>query len=314
VGGPDLGYLSAARLEELAPPRLRRDLTVQGAVALSGAAIAASVGGQGTKWYQTLFVVTGLRLGAWMPNPAYLIPTCSGPRPWHVPGLPRARRLSYLLRELFGAHSATGPLVQVTDGGFYDNLGLVELFRRGMSRIYCIDASGDTPPAATTLAEALTLAHQELGVQVDLEEGTWTTFTAGGADPLVPADPLAALSARLSRRGIITGTFSYPEGSPFAGQGKGVLVVAKASLWPSLSYPVLAYASTSTAFPRDSTGDQFFDDKQYAAYTGLGRALGSAAVAAMKGYDEQGRLRPPTPAPAPGASPFIPVQVGAGMA
>ena len=219
VGGPDLGYVSAARLEQLAPPRLRRDLTVQGAVALSGAAIAASVGGQGTKWYETLFVVSGLRLGAWMPNPAYVIPACSGPRPWHVPGLPRARRLSYLLRELFGAHSATGPLVQVTDGGFYDNLGLVELFRRGMSRIYCIDASGDTPPAATTLAEALTLAHQELGVQADLEEGTWTTFTAGGADPLTPADPLARLSARLSRRGIITGTFRYPEGSPFAVAG-----------------------------------------------------------------------------------------------
>jgi hypothetical protein len=207
--------------------------------------------------------------------------------------------------------------VQVTDGGFYDNLGLVELFRRGMSRIYCIDASGDTPPAATTLAEALTLAHQELGVQVDLEEGTWTTFTAGGADPLVPADPLAALSARLSQRGIITGTFTYPAGSPFAGREPGVLVVAKASLWPALSYPVLAYASTSTAFPRDSTGDQFFDDKQYAAYTGLGRALGSAAVAAMEGYDEHGRLRRPPVARAPGAAPAIPAipaQVGAGMA
>jgi hypothetical protein len=87
--------------------------------------------------------------------------------------------------------------------------------------------------------------------------------------------------------------------------------VAKASLWPSLSYPVLAYAATSSAFPRDSTGDQFFDDKQYAAYTGLGRALGTAAVAAMKRYDERGRLRPlpehPNDGPRAG---MIPTQLG----
>lgn len=316
VGGPDLGYVDTARLEALAPPRLQRDLTVQGAVALSGAAIAASIGGQRTAWYETLFVVTGLRLGAWMPNPAFLIDTFSRPRPWHEPGLPRARRLSYLLRQLFGAHSAASALVQVSDGGFYDNLGLVELFRRGVTRIYCIDASGDSPPAATTLAQALTLAHQELGVHTDLEAGTWTTFTPGGADPLVPASPLAELSSRLSQQGVITGTFEYPLGSPYAGRGRGVLVVAKSALWRGLGYPVLAYAHDQAVFPRDSTGDQFFDDAQYAAYTALGRALGSAAVAAMDGYDAEGNRIRSTPAPRPSATeqPVIPVQTGSGMA
>jgi hypothetical protein len=302
VGGPDLGYVATQRMESLASRRLKRDLTVQGAVALSGAAIAASIGGQRTSWYETLFVVTGLRLGAWMPNPAYLIDTFSKQRPWQKPALPSTRRLSYLLRELFGAHSVSTPLVQVTDGGFYDNLGLVELFRRGCARIYCIDASGDSPPAATTLAQALMLAQEELGVQTDLEAGTWTTFTAGGADPLAPKDPLSKLSARLSQRGIITGTFRYPDKSTHAARGTGVLVVAKASLWPALSYPVLAYAQGQDAFPRDSTGDQFFDDRQYAAYTALGRALGTAAVEAMGRYDENGKLRYP-PAGGNGGAP-----------
>ena len=94
VGGPDLGYVDSGRLQDLAPPRLQRDLTVQGAVALSGAAIAASIGGQRTAWYETLFVVTGLRLGAWMPNPAYLISEYTGDCPWYEPRLPRVRRLS----------------------------------------------------------------------------------------------------------------------------------------------------------------------------------------------------------------------------
>lgn len=307
VGGPDVGFVRTERLETLVSSRLRRDLTVQGAVALSGAAIAASIGGQGTKWYETLFVVTGLRLGAWMPNPAYMIETYRTTRTWRQSGLPRARRLNYLLCELAGVHAPEAPMLQVTDGGFYDNLGLVELFRRGCTRIYCIDASGDNPPAATTLAEALTLAFQELGVVTDLERGTWTTFTAGGGDALSPKDPLAALSARLSQTGIITGTFCYPEGHPNHGT-TGVLIVAKASLWPELPYPVLAYAQNAAVFPRDSTGDQFFDDDQYAAYTALGRALASAAVTAKAGYDADGNPVPkpkPPPSPAGNGQPVV---------
>jgi len=314
VGGPDVGYVSAEALQKLAPPRMQRDLTVQGAVALSGAAIAASIGGQRTAWYETLFVVTGLRLGAWMPNPAYLIRTHTRTRPWTEPGLPRNRRLTYLLRQLFGVHSSSAPLLQVTDGGFYDNLGLVELLRRGCTRIYCIDASGDNPPAATTLSQALTVAYHELGVVTELEGGTWSTFTAGSAEPLTPKDPLAALSARLSQSGVITGTFEYPEGSPHARRGTGVLVVAKSSLWPGLPYEVLAHAQGADPFPRDSTGDQFFDDRQYAAYTALGRALGKASVAAMDEYDETGKRRatPRFPAGGSGANggplPTVPAQ------
>jgi hypothetical protein len=219
------------------------------------------------------------------------------------------------MRQLFGAHSAATPLVQVTDGGFYDNLGLVELFRRGVTRIYCIDASGDSPPAATTLAQALTVAQQELGVHTTLDKDTWQTFTAGGADPLDPTSPLAALSARLAQRGIITGTFNYPPGSPFADRGTGVLVVAKASLWRDLDYPLLAYAHNQAVFPRDSTGDQFFDDRQYAAYTALGRALGEAAAVAMDAYREDGSPKvAPSPPVSPRAEPpFIPSQATAGM-
>lgn len=280
VGGPDIGYVRTDKLEDVASPRLQRDLTVQGAVAISGAALAASVSGQGTSWYETLLAISGVRLGAWLPNPRFVIDRYALPRTVDAPGMPRVRRAQYLLRALLGGHPPDGPLLQVTDGGFYDNLGLVELFRRGCTRIYVVDGSGDSPPAATTLAETLTLAYQELGVVTDLGPQIWKTLTPGSAEPLSPADPLADLSARLSATGVATATFSYPDCGPYAGQ-TGTLVVAKSTLWADLPYPLLTYAVGHEVFPHDSTGDQFFDDKQYAAYTELGRHLGNAAAAAM---------------------------------
>jgi hypothetical protein len=258
---------------------------VQGAVALSGAALAASAGGQNASWYETLFAVSGVRLGAWMPNPLFLIEQqkkrkLDNQPVWYEPSLPHVRRLSYLLRELFGIHPANGPLVQVTDGGFYDNLGLIELFRRGCTRIYCIDASGDTPPPATTLAGVLTLAYQELGVKVRLNQTAFDNTPGTGA-PTKPEDALTALNPRLAKSGIITGQFTYPPESGMAGERTGLLVVAKASLWDRLPYPLLAYAMNNPIFPNDSTADQWFDDNQYAAYTALGRELGQDAVQAM---------------------------------
>ena len=254
---------------------------MQGAVALSGAAIAASVGSQNTKWYETLFAVTGVRLGAWMPNPAFLTGQDErGGRRWYEPDLPRVRRMSYLLRELFGLHPADAPLVQVTDGGFYDALGLIELLRRRCTTIYCIDASGDNPPPAATLAEVVSLAYQELGVEIDLKDTPFTT-TPGTGDPTAPRNALTALNPRLSSGAVMTATITYPpESGLLADANTGTLVVAKASLWPELPYPLLAYALRNPVFPHDSTGDQWFDDGQYGAYTALGRELGAAAIAA----------------------------------
>jgi hypothetical protein len=294
VGGPELGYVATAKLEQLASPRLRRDLTVQGAVALSGAALAASVGAQNTKWYETLFAISGLRLGAWMANPKFLTEQeARGGRRWFEPGLPRVRRLSYLLRELFGLHPADAPLVQVTDGGFYDNLGLIELLRRRCTTIYCFDASGDNPPPAATLSEVVALAYQELGVTVDLADTPFNT-TPGTGRPDAPRDALTSLNARLSESGVMTATLTYPEESGLPVDGRtGTLVVAKASLWPTLPYPLLAYAMRNPVFPNDSTADQWFDDGQYGAYTALGRELGGASVTAMQRTFAAAAVAPP---------------------
>jgi hypothetical protein len=306
IGGPDVGYMKTAELEAVVKPQLARDLTVEAAMAISGAAVASAMG-RASRWYGTLLAVTGTRLGSWLPNPGFVDVWCSARthenHDWTVPGIPRLRRLTYLLREVLGMHRCTDRLLQITDGGHYENLGLVEALRRRCKVVYCIDASGDTPPTAGTLADAIALAYEELGVSIELDDGSeaWRVVP-GSAEPLEPKDPLSALNARLSERVVLTGRITYPPESGLPkGERTGTLVVAKALLTPGMPYDVLSYAARNAAFPRDSTGDQFFDDDKYCAYTALGRVVADHARAALARHDAMVAEKKPRvePAPAP---------------
>jgi hypothetical protein len=62
----------------------------------------------------------------------------------------------------------------------------------------------------------------------------------------------------------------------------GELYIAKASLTRDMDYDLLSYSAHNSVFPHDSTGDQFFDDAKYCAYTALGRNLGIALREAVK--------------------------------
>ncbi len=273
VGGPDVGWIGTEDLQRLATARLRRDLTVQGAVAISGAAFASSMG-HGARWFQILLAVSGARLGAWLPNPAYVKAAHTHARAgdWRYPRLPATRRLGYLLKEIFDIHPATDPLLQITDGGHYENLGLVELLRRRCTLIYCVDASGDHPPMATTLSQAIALAQDELGVTITLDDAAFDCEPGTGT-LAAPKAHLGGLNARLSKTPVIIGTITYPP-EPGMPAGLGRLIVGKALLTGDMPYWLLSYAAKHPVFPHDSTGDQWFDADQFSAYTELGRQLG----------------------------------------
>ncbi|EWT01312.1 phospholipase [Intrasporangium oryzae NRRL B-24470] len=280
VGGPDVGWVDTATLEKLVPSRLRRDVTVQAAVAISGAAIASSMGRM-SRWYQIVLAVSGARLGAWLPNPGFVAAMRAAHdagRPsgvdWTLPGLPAIRRVTYLLREILNIHPIEERLLQVTDGGHYENLGIVELLRRRCTTIYCIDGGGDSPPTAPGLAEAITLAQSELGVRIELHRPFDTE--PGIGTPIEPQGPLAVLNASLSREPVIAGTIHYPAASGLPeGARTGHLYVARALLWPDADYTLLSYAAQHPEFPHDSTADQWFTEGQFTAYTSLGRELGA---------------------------------------
>ena len=70
IGGPQLGWLKAKELYEEAPPRIKRDLTVQASMAISAAAFPSTMG-RHNKGFEKLLAVSGARLGTWLPNPNF---------------------------------------------------------------------------------------------------------------------------------------------------------------------------------------------------------------------------------------------------
>jgi hypothetical protein len=279
IGGPDVGYVPTREVTESLSGPLAADLTVQAAVAISGAAFASAMGRQ-ARAFQTLLALSNARLGSWLPNPTYLHDVSADGAPWWLPGLPRIRRLPYLFREIFGQLPPDNRLLLVTDGGHYENLGLVELVRHRCRTIVCIDASGDTPPFPQTLNEAVALAWEELGVRICIEGQL--DLVPGSAEPLAPENPLKGLSERLSAKAIATGTIKYPEPFPDGGHD-GKLIYAKALLTPGMGEctNLLAYAQAQEIFPRDSTGDQWFSADQFDAYQTLGGYIGRRAKEAL---------------------------------
>nr|BFD94434.1 hypothetical protein KitaXyl93_57940 [Kitasatospora sp. Xyl93] len=310
VGGPDVGYARTDLLERRTRPHIARDLTVQSAMAVSGAAFSSAMGRE-SRVYQRLFAVTNARLGTWLPNPAVLGPDWSGPPDWRRPAQPAVRRLPYQLRELVGRFPADDRFLLTTDGGHYENLGLVELLRHRVRTAVCVDASGDAGYAAK-LAAAIALAREELGIVITLHEpellvpgsaaeqptahgaaddgGNGGTDDGGNGDGYdgrqghpgrrPPLRGLAAqLSARLSARGVITGDIRYPD----LGEGPGAvrhgrLILLQSVLTPDMPYELHAYAMENRAFPNDRTSDQWFDHQQFDAYQTLGRHLGEQAA------------------------------------
>lgn len=342
VGGPDVGYARTDLLERRTRRHIARDLTVQSAMAVSGAAFSSAMGRQ-SKAYQGLFAVTNARLGTWLPNPAVLGPDWSGVPDWRRPAQPAVRRLQYQLRELTGRFPMDDRFLLTTDGGHYENLGLVELLRHGVRTAVCIDASGDSGYAAN-LAAAITLAREELGVVITLHEPevlipgsaaeqvaqAAQAAQAAAADGRASSDgpqPLrglaAQLSARLSERAVVTGDIHYPVplaglageggsgagGSSGSGSGgsddarHGTLIVVQAALTADMPYELLSYAVGNAAFPNDLTSDQWFDHRQFDAYQTLGRYLGDQAAPLVEAALAAQRVTGGGAGPVPAQSP-----------
>lgn len=288
VGGPELGWLDTGKLLSVSPPRIRRDLTVEAAVAVSGAAFASAMGRQ-DKGIEKLLAISGARLGTWLPNPHFVRQLCNDagrdpcddpPRVLPPKSLPTIRGAGYLYREILGINNKDARLVQITDGGHYDNSGLVEALRRRCRLIIVIDGGGDPPPLPTGLTDALRLAKYELGVDIALKrKGAYSleNIAPGSGTQFAKQNALASLNPRITRGAVVKGEITYPAAAGLM-VCTGTLIFVKAVVSQNCPYWLLSYAASSEIFPHDPTSDQWFNEGQFAAYTELGRVIAREAV------------------------------------
>jgi hypothetical protein len=150
----------------------------------------------------------------------------------------------------------------VTDGGHYDNLGLVEALHRGADRIVVLDASGDKADTWFTLGGAIALARADAGVDIKLNPAT---MSKPGLDPGQVTHPWAY------------GTFTRMDPEPHQPR-QGRIWVCKLGWWEGAPWDVLAYAKSHPTFPCDSTVEQLYDAKEFEAYHQLGAAAAAGAA------------------------------------
>ena len=268
IGGPLVGAVKPANYTEaLGRKRGRHHLSLLTAVAVSGAALSPSMG-KGTRWsMRALLALANVRLGVWMRNPRHVVDTKHHwwerrrPRPW------------YLFAELFGLNYVDGKYLYVTDGGHYENLGLVELLRRGCTEIYCFDASGGK--SFDALGDAIALARSEVGVEIDIN-----------TEELRP-DP----ETGLAKADCAVGTITYADVPGRPAPKCGRIVYVRTVLTKESRCDVHAFHEADPRFPNHSTTDQLYTDQKFEAYRTLGEGASHHALKAMAGKREHDRKR-----------------------
>ena len=182
--------------------------------------------------------------------------------------------LLLLWREVAGGNRVGANWIYVSDGGHYDNLGLVEALRHHPAHVYLIDAGRDPEHKYADLGQAIALARSELQAEISLEPAEMEHAAAGAPDGQKDTE-IAGRPAGVIRPFAI-GTCKYPDK-----ELECEIDMIKLGVWNGRDLPwdVRAYYASHPTFPRDSTLKQLYDDEDFEAYRELGHASMKALLA-----------------------------------
>jgi hypothetical protein len=286
------------------------------AVALSGAALSPSY--FRNPLLSTLMLLTNLRLGQWLPNPAY---QGRGPaaiqafygryRPTPL-GLLAGMAVRWLRTPFRPITARDFAYCYVADGGFIENLGFEQLLRRRCRVVIVSDVSSDLDFTFSLFTEVLRRVRSEQGIEFHRLgpeiAGSASSATAPTTQPegrrgiediglgeLVPtqqANLTAHRRSRLrdrkcySRSHVILAEIHYPSvaGPTPLGEETGLLIYLKPTLNGDEPDDLLRYWTEHPNFPHDSTMDQDYQADQFESYRYLGYHSGEALARKLRGW------------------------------
>jgi hypothetical protein len=175
-----------------------------------------------------------------------------------------------LLKEGIGKTSVTDRRLYITDGGHYDNLGLVEALRRRPKTIIVLDASNDSANSFRALGEAVATARMDLDCEIEIDP-----------TPMSTTDGVAKIA-------WVDGWVTYADGET------ATLHFAKAIKLERAGLDTKVYAGRHPEFPRTGTGDQFYGEFDFEAYRQLGWVAATGLLAGLppSGSDGAGSTPP----------------------
>ena len=279
-----------------------KKLSLGTAMAISGAAVSPSMGYHSSPSLSFLLALFNVRLGWWLGNPGP-----EGERTYKTDG-PKLGAW-WLAQETLGLTTDSRGYVYLSDGGHFENLGLYEMVRRRCRHIVVCDAGCDPEFAFEDLGNAVRKIRIDLGVEIKF-------FGLDGlrkrrrdvvdkkccSAPVASPDPGSRAVEPYWDVGIIT----YPESAANGSGNCGLILYLKPGIRGDEPADVVSYAHTNSAFPHETTADQWFSESQFESYRALGAhvldsVIGNSRVQqkprprTLKVVLEALREAPPTP-------------------
>lgn len=228
-----------------------KSLRLGTAMAISGAAANPNMGYYSSPIVTFLMALFNIRLGWWIGNPAktshsYFKET--GPA---IAVLP-------LINETLGRTSENNRFLNITDGGHFENLAIYEMVRRRCQFIIVSDAAADEQFTFGEISNAIEKCRVDLGVTIDFREKKLN----------IPGKSATAREKNTGQRFAVADII-YPASGDNA-RRRGCLIYLRPTLLGKEPINIKNYSDSNPSFPHQSTGDQFFDEKQFEAYRELG--------------------------------------------
>ncbi len=289
-----------------------RGLTLASAMAISGAAVNPNAGGGGEgitrqAVLSMLMGVLNVRLGYRLLNPRTEGATPCGGRwsrwcTWLSRGTPNF--LYPGLGEVIARRTLNEDscLLELSDGGHFENLGLYELVRRKLKFIIVCDGVADNEYSFSDLANAIEKVRADFGALISFDPPD--DSPGEPLDAFIPAKAPDSMSneagkpapMRYAKRGHLLGRIKYADNT------QGTLLYLTTTFVRGLSADLYGYRRTHPEFPDEPTTDQFFDEKQFEAYRELGYQIAwngftqdPSIAATVQSLDQ-----PPGPGSSPG--------------
>jgi hypothetical protein len=260
-------------------------MTLPAAVTISAAAVNPGMGMYSNKLLSVLMTVFNARLGFWISNPLILEKTRAIVW-WPI----------YFFRELLGRIGSNNTMINISDGGHIENLGVYELLRRGCRLIIAVDAGEDQAYTFFDLNNLIIRARNELGLEIRFRPDeqpedlirprpsqvySKKRFAVADIYQWWEDDKVIDPATQKERSNITNfaeprkiGTFVYVKSSVLAPTGKPDLD-DKGTPDERRKYGTYKYKIYHPDFPHEPTSDQFFDEIQWESYFQLGQYIGA---------------------------------------